>query len=131
MHCKNHEAVEAVDRCSGCAEAFCGDCLIEIRGQKYCSSCKTLAMQGQPAVFEEATIPCKEASEALTYSIIGLFCFGIVVEPIALSKAFKARKMMAMNPRLSGSGKATAAIIIAFVGLALWVLGLVARVAVH
>ena len=67
----------------------------------------------------------------MTYSIIGLFCFGIVVEPIALSKAFKARKMMAMNPRLSGSGKATAAIIIAFVGLALWVLGLVARVAVH
>ena len=128
MQCKNHPDVTAVDRCSGCAEPFCTDCLVEIQGQKYCGSCKTMALRGTlPSAAEEATIPCKEATEALTYAIIGLFCCGIILEPIAISKAVKAKKMMEMNPRLTGSGKATAAMIIAIVGLVLWVLSLIAR----
>ena len=129
MQCKNHGAVEAVDRCIGCAEPFCRDCLVDINGQKYCGSCKVMALQGKPPILaEEATIPCKEANEALTYAIVGIFCCGIILEPIALSKAAKARKMIAMNPRLSGSGKVTAATIIAVVGLILWVIGMFARV---
>lgn len=83
---------------------------------------------GAPPVVEEATIPCKEAKEALTYAIVGIFCFGIILEPIAISKALKARKMMQMNPQLTGSGKATAALIIGIVALVLWVLGMIARI---
>jgi hypothetical protein len=129
MECKNHPSVQAVDRCAGCAEPFCPQCLVEIHGQKYCGACKVMALQGQPAVMvEEATIPCKEANEALTYAIVGIFCFGIVLEPIALTKAAKARKMIALNPRLTGSGKVTAATIIAIIALVLWVIGLFARV---
>jgi|WetSurMetagenome_2_1015567.scaffolds.fasta_scaffold348584_1 hypothetical protein len=127
MQCKNHPTVTAIDRCAGCAESFCGDCLVEIHGQKYCGSCKVLAVKGQ-LVVEEATLPCKEANEALTYAIIGLFCFGIILEPIALVKASKARKMIELNPRLTGSGKVTAATIIACVGLGLWILGILARI---
>lgn len=85
-----------------------------------------MAVQGQPIV-DAATVPCKEADEALKYSIVGLFCFGIILEPIAISKALKARKMIETNPRLTGSGKATAALIISCIGLLLWVLGLIAR----
>jgi len=77
---------------------------------------------------EVATIPCKEAGEALTNAIIGLFCFGIILEPMAISKAMKAKRMIEMNPQLTGSGKANAALIIAIVGLILWILGIVARV---
>ena len=127
MQCKNHPEVVAADRCAGCAEPFCPDCLVDIQGQKYCGSCKSMALRGGTPVVEEATIPCKEANEALTYSIVGLFCFGIILEPIAISKALKAKKMIEMNPRLTGSGKATAALIIGCVGLGLWVLGMVAR----
>jgi len=129
MECKNHPAVAAVDRCAGCAEPFCGDCLVEIQGQKYCGACKTMALRGTPPIAEEATIPCKEAKDALTYAIVGLFCFGIILEPIAISKAVKARRMIQMNPRLTGSGKATAALIIGIVGLVLWVLSIIARLA--
>src|SRR5258708_2181920 len=127
MQCKNHPEVTAEDRCSGCAEPFCRDCLVEMHGQKYCASCKVLALKGQPPVVEEATIPCKEANEALTYAIVGIFCFGIILEPIALVKASKARKMIAMNPRLEGSGKVTAATIIASIMFVLWVIGLFVR----
>jgi len=128
MQCKNHPEVPAVDRCAGCAESFCNDCLVEIHGQKYCGSCKTMALRGAMPMVEEATIPCKEAGEALTYAIIGIFCFGIILEPIAISKAIKAKKMMQMNPRLTGSGKATAALIIGIVGLVLWIIGMAARI---
>ncbi len=87
-----------------------------------------MALNGQPVVAQEATIPCKEANEALTYAIIGIFCFGIILEPIALVKASKAKKMIAMNPQLAGSGKATAAVIIATVALLLWVIGILVRI---
>jgi hypothetical protein len=128
MQCKNHPEVPALDRCAGCAEPFCQDCLVDIHGQKYCASCKVMALKGQAPVVEEASIPCKEANEALTYAIIGIFCFGIILEPIALSKAAKAKKMIDMNPRLLGSGKVTAARIIACIALVLWVIGLIYRV---
>jgi hypothetical protein len=129
MQCKNHPEIPALDRCAGCAEPFCQDCLVDIQGQKYCGSCKVMALKGQPAIVEEASIPCKEANEALTYAIIGIFCFGIILEPIALSKAAKAKKMIDLNPRLLGSGKVLAARIIASIALVLWVISLIYRFA--
>jgi hypothetical protein len=128
MQCKNHPEAAAVDRCAGCAEAFCGNCLISIGGKKYCGACKVLAIQGQPALVEEGTIPCKEADEALKYAIVGLLCCGIILGPIAISKAMNARKMMAVNPQLTGGGKATAALIIGWVGLVLCVLGIIVKI---
>jgi hypothetical protein len=87
-----------------------------------------MAVQNQP-VIDEASLPCKQADEALKYAIIGIFCFGIILEPMAISRALKAKKMIEANPRLTGSGKATAALIIGIVALILWVLGLIARFA--
>ena len=128
MQCKNHPELPAVDRCAGCAEAFCPNCLVEINGHKYCGACKVMALQGSPLPMAEASIPCPEANEALKYAIIGIFCFGIILEPIAISKALKAKKLMEMNPNLAGAGKATAALIIGIAALVLWVLGIIARV---
>lgn len=128
VNCKNHSDIQAIDRCAGCAEPFCANCLVDLQGQKYCGACKVMALKGQPPpMVEEATEPCPEANEALKYAIIGIFCFGIILEPIAISKALKARKMIAMNPRLSGSGKATAALVIGCVGLVLWILGMISK----
>lgn len=127
MQCKNHPDVMAVDRCAGCAESFCSNCLVNLHGQNYCGSCKILAISGQPMV-EAATMPCKLANEALTYAIVGLLCC-VILQPFAIVKAVQAKGMMAKNPRLTGSGKATAALTIAIIGLVLWVLGVIARVA--
>lgn len=131
MECRNHPAAPAADRCAGCMEPFCENCLVSIRGRKYCASCKVMALGNQTPVFESVTEVCKEANEALKYAIIGLFCFGIILEPIAISKALKARKMMEANPNLTGSGRATAALIIAVIGLLLWVAGIFARISAN
>ena len=129
MQCKNHNDVTAVDRCSGCAEPFCPDCLVEVLGQKYCASCKVMAIKGQPVVDEEPTIPCPQANEALTYAIISIFCFGIFLAPAAIFKAADAKKLIAADPRLLGAGKATAAMVIAWCVLGLWIIGILAKAA--
>lgn len=127
MNCATHPERAASDRCAGCAEPFCPNCLVEVQGRKYCAQCKVLAVQGKaPALAPTAT--CKEAKEALQFAIVGLFCFGIILEPIAISKALKARKIIAEDPSLGGSGMATAALVIAVIGLGLWILGIFARV---
>ncbi len=129
MECKNHPGVNAVGRCEGCAESFCSNCLVEIGGKQYCGACKTMAASPAAAVIpDEATIPCKEANDALIMAIIGIFCFGIILEPLALIKASKAKKMIAENPAMTGSGKATAATIIGVIGLILWLLGTISRI---
>jgi hypothetical protein len=129
MDCRNHAGTPAMERCTGCAEPFCGDCLVEIHGQKYCGSCKVLALKGTPVIDSEPTIPCKEATEALICAIVGIFCFGIILGPVALFKASKARKLMAEDPRLAGAGKVTAATIIAVFVLIFWVIGIISRTA--
>lgn len=85
-----------------------------------------MALRGGGPLIEEATIPCKQASEALTYAIAGILC-AIILEPIAIIKALEAKKLIAQNPRLSGSGKATAALIIAIAILGLSILGIIAN----
>ncbi len=144
MECTNHPETEAVDRCVGCAEGFCENCLVKLHDETYCGQCKyvvitdPLAFADRIACHEETDfavkyslpdIPevCEEANEALKYSLIGIFCFGILLEPFAISKALRAREKIRGNPQLPGEGKATAALIIGFTVIVLWLLGLVDR----
>ncbi len=130
MDCRNHPGTEAVDRCAGCAEPFCPDCLVDIQGQRYCGECKVMALRdGPPPLPEDQTRECVEAGQALKYAIIGIFCFGMILGPVAIVKALKAKRMIEEDPRLSGSGKATAALWIGIVVFFLWALGMVAKFA--
>lgn len=70
-------------------------------------------------------IPCKEARDALIIAIISIFCFGIILGPVAIVKATKAKQLMRENPALTGEGKATAAIVIGIISTILSALGLI------
>jgi hypothetical protein len=129
MECRNHGAVTAEDRCAGCMEPFCANCLVTVRGRKYCSSCKVMAVGDRmPVVESAAAIPCTEAGEALKYAIIGIIFFGIVLEPVAFFKGMQAKKLIAANPALIGGGKATAAITISSVVMSLWAIAILSAV---
>lgn len=128
MECRNHPAAPAEDRCAGCMEPFCSNCLVTVKGRKYCGSCKVMAVGDKTPIVEGATVECPEAAEALKYALIGIICFGIILGPIAISKALKAKKMIAANPALTGSGKATAALIIGIIDLVFYALYIVARI---
>src|SRR5436853_226645 len=70
---------------------------------------------------------CEEAGKALTYAIIGIFCFGFVFGSMAISKGLEARRLIREDPRLTGEAKANVALILGTMVLILWVLGMIGR----
>lgn len=129
MNCIKHAQSAAAGTCAACAEPFCDLCLVSVKGAKYCAECKTSALKGDSRAVNDGPVGvCTEASEALKYALVGIVCLGFILQPIALVKAIKAKKEIAQNPRLEGSGKATAAMVIAIIWLCLFGLGILANV---
>ena len=60
-------------------------------------------------------------------ALFSIFCFGIILAPMALLKAQKAKKILAANPKLLGAGKVTAATVIGWSVLCLWILGAIMK----
>jgi hypothetical protein len=67
----------------------------------------------------------KEANDALTCAIIGLFCFGFVLGPVAIVKGTSAKRQIAADPRYDGEGTATAAQIIGGIEILLSLLAII------
>ena len=44
MNCANHPDTEGLRYCSRCGNAFCGDCLVDLRGMSLCARCKNEQM---------------------------------------------------------------------------------------
>jgi hypothetical protein len=119
--CQNHPELGALDRCAGCAEPFCFNCMVEMYGQRYCGSCKVMALKGQPMP-ELGRYPCKESTTALVLAIISIFVIfcpiiGLIFAGSSLAQAQKAIQLIKSNPQLIGGEKARAARIIACVAL--------------
>jgi hypothetical protein len=79
--------------------------------------------------YPQATYENPTADKALKYALIGLVCFGVILEPIAIHRALKAKREIAADPSQTGEGKANAALAIAIAGLSLWLLLLAIRLA--
>lgn len=119
MECRNHPATAAADRCAGCMEPFCPNCIVTVRGRKYCASCKELALDGKTPVFHSVTEVSAEAKEAFKWALVSFLCLGIILGLVAIGKAAKAKSMMKLNPNLLGYGIATAAQILGFAAFVL------------
>ena len=64
------------------------------------------------------------ATAALVWAIIGLFIFGLILGFVAMWLSRKAKKLIAENPELGGSGRATAAFVIGIIDVVGWAIGL-------
>jgi hypothetical protein len=115
--CRNHPQSNASDRCTGCAEPFCPNCLVEISGRRYCASCKVMAVEVNPALFEHGpTLSSQDARSALICAYVafgGLFCikYGLILGPVAIVLAIKAKTALRRNPQMKGDGMATAGLV--------------------
>lgn len=100
-------------------EMVCPTCGDVVSGS-FCFRCRNLSAVDYTGPKE--TLP--EAKEALKLAIIGIFCFGIVLGPMAIVKATSAKKTIAQDPRYEGEGVATAAQIIGGIVTLLYVVNI-------
>lgn len=76
---------------------------------------------------EEGNLPCEAAGKALTYSIIGFFCFGIVLGPMAIAKAVEARRQIHEEPSLGGLAKANVGMMLGIMVFFFWAIGMIMK----
>ncbi|QSQ20730.1 hypothetical protein JY651_36690 [Pyxidicoccus parkwayensis] len=81
-----------------------------------------------PASALTITRESEEANRALKLAFLGIFCFGFIVAPMAISAALNARREIAGDRTIGGLGKANAALVIAPAVLIVSVVGLILRV---
>jgi hypothetical protein len=124
MSCHNHPESAATGTCAGCAEPFCGRCLVTVRGATYCASCKAMAVSG---LTSQSVAICQDAKTALGIAFLGVFCFGFILGPVAIVKAQGAKKQIAANPALGGAGWANAATVVGAVVFAFQILSFLTR----
>lgn len=105
--CLNHPGRAAVCTCSLCAESFCAECVDAPGAFATCRQCKAADARELEPRDGAATAA---ASEALTWALVSIFCFGFILGPVAFVKAVKAKHLAEENSWPSkGMGKATAA----------------------
>lgn len=107
---------EAMKKCVFCANEIQDEAIV----CQYCGRDQRVTSQQQDADTIKAS---SDASTALTLAIIGIFCFGIVLEPLALIKAGSAKKVL--QPTDPGYGNAISAQIIAWIAFVLWALSII------
>lgn len=122
--------------CEACGSPTHTRCWDRVNKCIACNSTPTFVNQPLPQTLPQVegevehrpkkTLP--EANEALRYAIIGIFCLGFVLGPMAIMKGTSAKKRIAADPSWGGEGTATAAQIIGGIEVGLYVLYILAAI---
>lgn len=123
MRCVNHPDFEATGACAACGCPLCDYCQIQMGWNRYCFKCKELLARemlgetpGGPPRPAQVKPTCEEATQALIYAVIGIFCCGIVFGILAIIKSNEAKRRI-RRYGLSGEGMATAAYTIGIIDI--------------
>jgi hypothetical protein len=95
-------------------------------GTPICPACRAIA--SPDGIYHGPKTNAPGAGAALVCGIIGLFFWGVILGPLAISKARSAKKAMVSDPTLGGEGLATAGSVLGVLGLVLWALRMVVQV---
>jgi hypothetical protein len=95
-------------------------------GSQICPACR--AITSPDGLYHGPKINAPGATQALVYGLIGLVFCGVILGPVAISKASAAKRAMASDPTLGGEGLATAGMVLGIVDLVLFVIYVMIRV---
>lgn len=90
-----------------------------------CISCK--AITSPDGIYHGPKTTPKAATNALISAIIGLFICGVILGPLAISKANEAKREIQADPSLQGEGMATFALVLGVIDIIVWALVLMTR----
>lgn len=105
----------------------CPNCRSAIMvGAQICPACR--AITSPDGIYHGPKINAPGATQALVYGLIGLVFCGVILGPVAISKASAAKRAMASDPTLGGEGMATAGTVLGIIDLVLFVIYVMIRV---
>jgi uncharacterized RDD family membrane protein YckC len=91
LACRNHpDVVEGLRYCSRCGQSYCPDCLVTIRGNTYCATCKAeqlldLTSGVDQSALELAGIGRRFGAMLIDQLILMVPVFAIVIGTVAVS----------------------------------------------
>jgi hypothetical protein len=99
----------------------CPNCRVAIMvGTQVCPSCR--AITTPDGLYHGPKVNAPGAVASLVCGLIGLVFCGIILGPIAISRANTAKQSIASDPTLGGEGLATAGMILGIIDLVLFVI---------
>jgi hypothetical protein len=104
----------------------CPRCKVAIAvGTAICPACR--AITSPDGIYHGLKTNAPGAVKSLVFGIIGLLVCGVVLGPLAISEANKAKQAMAVDPTLGGEGMATAGKVLGILALIGWAIALFYR----
>jgi hypothetical protein len=94
-------------------------------GSQLCFACK--AITSPDGIYNGPKTTPKSATNALIAAIVGFFICGIILGPLAISKANEAKREIKADPSLQGEGTATAALVIGIIDIVGWIIVILSR----
>jgi len=104
----------------------CRNCGYSIAiGTQICPMCR--AITSPDGIYHGPKRNAPGAVASLVMGIVGLFICGLILGPLAISKANDAKNAMALDPTLGGRGLATAGTVIGVIAIVGWAIAMLMR----
>jgi hypothetical protein len=94
-------------------------------GTEICLTCR--AITSPDGIYHGPKTNAPGAVASLVMGIVGLFLCGIILGPLAISKANSAKSLMQSDPTLGGEGLATAGKVLGIIAIVGWAIAMVIR----
>lgn len=89
MPCQLHPAVlENLNPCSRCAKTFCPDCLVELKGNRFCAACKAEAVKDIQSGVSGTELPLATVGRRFAAMIVDGLLQAVVWVPLAIAMGF-------------------------------------------
>ena len=99
--CQNHpDVIEGLRYCSRCGQSFCPDCLITIRGNTYCATCKSEQLLDLTSGVDPSMLDLAGIGRRFVALLIDSLVLGIPVVIIAFAIGFSLASSKNTPPEL-------------------------------
>lgn len=89
MPCTTHPAVlENLNPCSRCGKSFCGDCLVELKSNRFCASCKAEAVKDMQSGVSGTELPLATVGRRFAAILVDGLIQAVVYVPLMFAFGF-------------------------------------------
>ena|SRR2546423_3732434 len=99
LACRNHpDVVEGLRYCSRCGQVFCPDCLVSIRGNTYCATCKAEELLDLTSGVDQFTLDLAGIGRRFAALFIDSLLLSIPIVAIGIGMVFAVAGNKDFNP---------------------------------